>query len=116
MEHFSINKGTDQLEDLLFTMQQRNLVYNGDFRYFSNQMPNGAEIEYGVPDGWIHMDSGQNGKIGFDPSTNECVITKSSDNSLMTFKQNSHEFRNPEKNTKVKVSVLPRRNARNEVR
>lgn len=80
------------MEDLLFTMQQRNLVYNGDFRYFSNQMPNGAEIEYGVPDGWIHMDSGQNGKIGFDPSTNECVITKSSDNSLMTFKQNLHEF------------------------
>lgn len=80
------------LEDILFAMQQRNLVYNGDFRYYSNQVPNGSVIVYGTPDGWMYKDQGQNGKVDFDPSTDECVITKSSDKSLMTFKQNLHEF------------------------
>ncbi|SEV95504.1 hypothetical protein SAMN05428988_0764 [Chitinophaga sp. YR573] len=80
------------IEELLFAMQQQNLVYNSDFRYYSNKVINGNNIDYKTPDGWLYDDPGRNGKIGFDPATNRCIIFKSEDNSLMRFSQALHEF------------------------
>ena len=80
------------LHDFLHAMQQYNLVYNYDFRYYSNQIQNGNVIEYGVPDGWVYSDSGVQGKISFDPATNECILVKSEDDSLLSFTQNIQEF------------------------
>lgn len=79
-------------EGLLFAMQQQNLVYNSDFRYYSNKVINGNNIDYKTPDGWLYDDPGRNGKISFDQATNRCIIFKSEDNSLMRFSQALHEF------------------------
>jgi hypothetical protein len=66
-------------DDLLFAMQQRNLVYNYNFLNYSNKVID-TIVTYGHPDGWIYQDSGTNGFIGFDPSSNSCLIKKSSGN------------------------------------
>ncbi|AUC76394.1 hypothetical protein [Olleya sp. Bg11-27] len=84
-------KTTSELttEDHLHSLGQYNLVYNNDFRYFSNR----KDKEYGVPDGWVYTDRGVNGKINYDSSSNNCVvITKSEGNESMLFKQALHEF------------------------
>ena len=80
------------LDDYLYAMQQRNLVYNSDFRYYSNKVYNGDVVEYGIPDGWLYDDPGKNGKIGFDTAVNACLINKSDDSKLMRFSQALHEF------------------------
>lgn len=80
------------VEDYLYALGQRNLVYNHDFRYFSNQIATTNPITYGVPDGWQYEDKGANGSISFDPGTQQCIIKKSQDSSMMTFKQAIHEF------------------------
>ena len=91
-------KNTDEqrefisLKNYLYALQQRNLVYNHDFRYFSNRNINGNVTDYGIPDGWQYQDPGQNGTIGFDNTTMQCVIKKSGGNELMEFKQALHEF------------------------
>ena len=36
------------IEDYIYALQQRNLVYNYDFRYFSNQKNDNGKIEYGI--------------------------------------------------------------------
>jgi hypothetical protein len=94
------------IDDYLYALQQRNLVYNYDFRYFSNQI----EFNYGIPDGWCYEDNGANGSINFDKNTERCIIKKSGGNSLMTFKQALHEFPRwkqmlLEKNISVKVAL-----------
>lgn len=76
----------------LYALEQKNLVYNSHFKYFSNQKPNGTVVEYGIPDGWLYEDTGTNGSINFDETTNTCVIKKSSGNEKMIFKQYIHEF------------------------
>lgn len=93
MSFNNFNEGSPaSLEDFLFAMQQYNLVYNSDFRYFSN-IDNTATIAgYGIPDGWLYKDSGSGGSIGFSILTGQCVIVKSQDHSPMIFKQNLHEF------------------------
>jgi len=73
---------------LPYGIQQQNLVYNSDFRYFSNK--EGAE--YGTPDGWLYKDAGSGGSIGFDSETNQCVLIKSGGDSLMSFEQHLQEF------------------------
>lgn len=81
--------------DYLFALQQNNLVYNHDFRYFSNQVVNGDKTFYGIPDGWQYNDPGTNGSINFDPETLQLIIKKSegkSQKNLMTFSQALHEF------------------------
>ncbi len=80
------------LYDFLYAMQHYNLVYNYDFRYYSNQIQNGNVTEYGTPDGWVYSDPGANGSISFDASTNECILIKSEDDSLLSFSQNIQEF------------------------
>ncbi|SBS39206.1 hypothetical protein MSP8887_03707 [Marinomonas spartinae] len=78
------------INDLLFVLQQRNLVYNHKFLYFSNQTGI-TLIEYNHPDGWIYQDDGQGSQITL--SDNTCRITTSNDDTnKMIFKQNLHEF------------------------
>ncbi|KFF05314.1 hypothetical protein [Flavobacterium reichenbachii] len=79
-------------EDILYAMQQRNLVYNYNFLNYSNQIPDANNIDYKHPDGWVYEDIGVNAKIGFDPQSNSCMIIKSNGNDVMTFKQNINEF------------------------
>ncbi len=79
-------------EHYLYALQQRNLVYNHDFRYFSNRKVNGDITDYGIPDGWQYRDNGSNGTINFNTATKQCVIQKSGGSELMEFKQALHEF------------------------
>lgn len=75
---------------------RNNLVYNYDFRFFSNQ--NGAITnwyDFKHPDGWIYTDNGTDGKIGYDEENRCCKIVTSSDGSgARVFKQSLHEFVN----------------------
>jgi|GEM_PF-625264 len=91
MENLLENNGVG-VEEYLYALQQRNLVYNFDFKYFSNQVANGDVINYGIPDGWMYEDNGSNGTINFDDTTKQCVIKKSGGNEYMTFSQALHEF------------------------
>ncbi|MFT4643811.1 MAG: hypothetical protein ACI8ZX_000207 [Planctomycetota bacterium] len=79
-------------KDILNAIQQRNLVYNSTFLYYSNQTTEGTSTTYNHPDGWIYTDSGSNAKVGYDTKYKSCTIQKSSDDSLMTFKQVISEF------------------------
>ena len=83
-------KNTTELttSDYLYSLGQQNLVYNYNFTYYSNQL----DTAYGTPDGWVYNDTGNNGKINFDPDTLQCVITKSDNDEKMTFTQALHEF------------------------
>jgi hypothetical protein len=78
-------------EDLLYAMQQRNLVYNYNFLNYSNKTVD-TLVTYNHPDGWVYNDSGTGGLVSFDPTTNSCMIKKSTGNSLMTFMQTINEF------------------------
>ncbi len=80
------------LDNYLYAMQQNNLVYNYNFKYFSNQVQNGDVTNYGIPDGWQYIDEGSNGSIDFNATSNQCVIKKSEGISLMKFNQALHEF------------------------
>jgi|TARA_B110000240_G_C13288151_1_gene363082 hypothetical protein len=75
-------------EDYLYSLGQLNLVYNYDFRYFSNQ----DGTNYGTPDGWVYTDTGKNGKINYNTDTELVEITKSEGDETMTFTQALHEF------------------------
>ena len=60
------------MDDRIDASQQQNLVYNYDFRYFSNQLATIASwYSYKHPDGWVFTDSGTDGKIGYNTSS-EC--------------------------------------------
>ncbi|MCT4581465.1 MAG: hypothetical protein N4A35_08620 [Flavobacteriales bacterium] len=78
-------------KDMLFAMQQHNLVYNYNFLYYSNKDSNDI-VGYNHPDGWLYQDKGANAEIGFDEGTGSCLIQKSSDDTMMTFKQVISEF------------------------
>lgn len=79
-------------EDMLFAMQQRNLVYNYNFLYYSNQTVVDFLLTFNHPDGWIYDDSGPNAEIGFDELTKSCLIQKGKDDSKMVFSQFISEF------------------------
>lgn len=82
-----------QLNDLIFAAQQRNLVYNSSFFYYSNQVcEDDNKITYNHPDGWIYKDEGSDGKIGFNAKNESCYIKKSSGDQLMIFSQMISEF------------------------
>lgn len=80
------------VDDYLEALQQRNLVYNHDFRYFSNPVTNGSTTECGIPDGWQYKNEGTDASISFDTNSKQLVIKKSSDGSVMSFRQALHEF------------------------
>ncbi|MDI1256512.1 MAG: hypothetical protein PSV16_10460 [Flavobacterium sp.] len=81
-----------EIDDLTEAVQQRNLVYNADFRYYSNKTASSAGINYGSPDGWVYADKGKNGKIGFNDATSSCLVVKSEGLDEMSLSQMLHEF------------------------
>ncbi len=78
------------IDDYLFAIQQRNLVYNYNFLLFSNKESTNP-ITYNNPDGWFHSDPG-GGNLSFDEGKLCCRILKSGDSSQMSFLQAVHEF------------------------
>ncbi len=81
------------INELIYALQQYNLVYNYNFLYFSNKFldPQTQKINYKHPDGWIYNDNGDGAQISLDDES--CRIVTSYDkNSTMTFKQALHEF------------------------
>lgn len=80
----------------IYASQQQNLIYNYDFRYFSNQLSTiSSWYDYLHPDGWVYTDPGTDGKIGYDTGNGCCKIQTSSDGSgARVFKQALHEFVN----------------------
>ncbi len=80
------------VEELLYSLQQRNLVYNYNFLYFSNKTIESSLVHYRHPDGWVYDNLGQGTQITLS-SNNSCrIVTSSDDDSMMTFKQALHEF------------------------
>lgn len=75
-------------DDFLYALQQYNLVYNGDFRYFSNRTTD----TYGIPDGWLYSNQDSNGSINFDPDTNQCILIKDEKDNPLFLKQHIQEF------------------------
>ncbi|MES2652402.1 MAG: hypothetical protein V4663_11720 [Bacteroidota bacterium] len=83
---------SNSMNDILFAMQQKNLVYNANFLYYSNKAVVNSLVTFNHPDGWIYQDSGSKGEVSFDETTQSCLIQKSTGNSIMTFKQVVSEF------------------------
>ncbi len=79
-------------DDLLYALQQQNLVYNHHFLNFSNQVREYDGIKYNHPDGWIYEDTGKEGCITYNESDNCCRIFKSPGNNGMFFCQALNEF------------------------
>ncbi|XPF95204.1 hypothetical protein ACM9HF_04090 [Colwellia sp. RE-S-Sl-9] len=77
--------------ELLNSLQQKNLVYNYNFLYFSNKTVVSNMIHYNHPDGWIYNDPGKNAEISLD-GENCRILTSSDTTSKMTFRQNLNEF------------------------
>ncbi|TDQ08419.1 hypothetical protein [Pedobacter metabolipauper] len=82
----------DSIHAILFAAQQRNLVYNHNFLYYSNEVVQDSAVTFNHPDGWIYQDSGPNGEISFDGETCSCLIQKSNGDAMMTFNQVISEF------------------------
>jgi hypothetical protein len=82
----------DLTKNMLFAIQQQNLVYNYNFLYYSNKEVVDSLMTFNHPDGWMYQDSGANGEVSFDDSTKSCLIQKSTDDSTMTFSQVISEF------------------------
>jgi hypothetical protein len=81
------------VEDQIYALQQRNLVYNSDFRYFSNANIENLNItQYEIPDGWVLQNPSENGSAYFDDVNKEFVIMTGIGNDLITFSQALHEF------------------------
>lgn len=95
----SLNDNTGIAAELLARIdaaQQKNLVYNYDFRYYSNQL---STISYWYnylhPDGWVFTDSGTDELVGYDTTAGCCKIQTSSNGSgTRSFSQALHEFVN----------------------
>ena len=80
------------VDSLLFALQQKNLVYNYNFTYYSNRVVDDSVDKYNHPDGWQYSDSGAKGEVSFDVGTSSCLIQKSTDDSTMYFSQVLSEF------------------------
>lgn len=79
-------------EDYLDALGENNLVYNHDFRYFSNQTSKNGALIYGIPDAWLYDNKGTNGSVSFDSNSNQLILLKSETTDEMTLKQALHEF------------------------
>lgn len=86
-----INSMNNSGNDVLFAMQQRNLVYNYNFLYYSNKVVDSL-ITFNHPDGWVYRNLSKNGTIGFDDASKSCLIQTGTDDSKMTFSQVISEF------------------------
>lgn len=87
------NSSNSSDEDLLYAMQQYNLVYNYNFVNYSNQENNNGNIVYNHPDGWMYSDSGSGGEISYSPNDECCqIVTSSGSDAKMAFSQCLNEF------------------------
>jgi hypothetical protein len=77
---------------LLSALQQKNLVYNYNFLYFSNKTTaSSGVVDYQHPDGWVYNDSGSGAQISLYEQ--HCrIVTSNDSSSLMTFRQSLNEF------------------------
>jgi len=82
-----MNNNLPNIDTLFYALAQRNLVYNSDFRYFSNADPTTS----GSPDGWQYNDDGAAGSIELKNQTLQ-ILTSNDDKSMMTFCQAVSEF------------------------
>ncbi len=78
------------IESYLYALQQKNLVYNYNFKYFSNYNTLPNALASGHPDGWVYSNSGANGSV--EPSGEACKIKVNSDGNAMSLTQALHEF------------------------
>ena len=80
----------------IYAAAQHNLVYNYDFRYFSNQQTSiSAWYDYLHPDGYQYIDTGSDGRVGYDTSIGCCkILTSSNGSGTRIFRQALHEFVN----------------------
>jgi len=88
------NRLYDNVNWLFEMLNARNLVYNYNFKLYSNRE---EEInnwyDYNHPDGYVYVDDGSDGKIGYDDVNKCCKIQTSSDGvGTRVFKQSLHEF------------------------
>lgn len=75
--------------DMLHAMQQKNLVYNANFLYFSNREKDiTSPTDYKHPDGWVY--EGVTNGIGFNMDTNMCLVKTGSGKTVLS--QALHEF------------------------
>lgn len=81
----------DDPDSFLYSMQQRNLVYNYNFSYYSNKVTD-TVVTFNHPDGWVYSDPGDGGSIGLNSTNDCCMIVTGSGDSLMSFSQALHEF------------------------
>lgn len=86
------------LLDKIYSSSQRDLVFNGDFRYFNSKIGTANWYDYKSPDRWVYIDNGTDGKIGYDIASLCCKIQSSSDGSgSRILKQDLHGFFNWQK-------------------
>ncbi len=79
----------------IYAASQRNLVSNGEFKYYSSKTGITNWYDYGIPDEWAYTDGGSDGKIGYDTTNLCCKIQSSSDGtSNRIFKQTLSGFFN----------------------
>lgn len=83
---------------------EKNLVYNGIFRWFNNKIGTVNWYDYGTPDGWIFVDNGSDKKIGWNSTDEYCKIITSSDGNSMSFQQSIYDF--PRWQTKLKTKKV----------
>jgi hypothetical protein len=78
------------IEDMICALQEKNLVYNGTFKYFSNQEIVDSSVIFNHPDGWIYSNEGTNAQIAqYD---NCCRIVVNNEGKPMSLSQSLHEF------------------------
>lgn len=102
-----LNANIDEKSDLvnlLYSMRQKNLVYNYDFLYFSNKNEQATPVIYNHPDGWIYTNDNQSASIGFDQQNGCCVIKTGPGTNQMIFSQALHEF--PDWERKLKGQTI----------
>ncbi|MCP4157847.1 MAG: hypothetical protein GY757_59605 [bacterium] len=91
------------IQKIIDSLQQQNLVYNYNFLYFSNKKIESSLVIYGHPDGWQYSDPGPGSQITF--SNESCrIVTSSDDKALMTFEQALHEI--PRWETKLRGKTV----------
>ncbi len=77
------------VNQLIYSSFQKNLVYNYNFKYFSNKR---SENEFGIPDAWIFSNGNEKNGINFDTKTNSVILEKKDNKDLLFFRQAIHEF------------------------
>jgi len=90
MNYITNSEASLNIPDTLYAMQQKNLVYNGIFKYFSNQEIDNGSVIFNHPDGWIYSNSGKNGQIV--QTDTACRIVVNTVGNPMSLTQALHEF------------------------